>query len=182
MDTTQQWKKQLAKELLKPKRNHFYRRNVHSTAVDEIWTADVVDMQRYASVNKGYKYILVVIDVFSRYAFARPLKTKSGFNTAEALKYIFQSSGRTPRKLWTDRGTEFYNANVRYLLNGPQFYNDNVEHVLRERNIQLYSTNNEPKAMIAERFIRTLRGKIESNFIVTQSTVWYNVLHYNTMK
>ena len=181
------WKKQLAKELLKPKRNRFPRRNVHSKAVDEIWTADLVDMHRYASVNKGYKYILVVVDVFSRYAFARPLKAKTGANTAEALRDIFQSSGRTPRKLWTDCGTEFYNANIRYLLNGPQFYNDSVEGLLQERDIQLYSTHNEPKAMIAERFIRTLRGKIESNFIVTQSTVWYNVLprlisEYNTTR
>ena len=179
------WKKQLAKELLKPKRNRFPRRHVYSKAVDQIWTADLVDMQRYASVNKGYKYILVVLDVFSRYAFARPLKTKSGVNTAKALENIFQSSGRTPQKLWTDCGTEFYNANVRYLLNGPQFYNNSVEHVLQEHNIQLYSTNNEPKAMIAERFIRTLRGKIEASFIITQSTVWYNVLpqlisEYNT--
>ena len=120
------WKNQLAKELLKPKRNRLPRRHVYSKAVDQIWTADLVDMQRYASVNKGYKYILVVLDVFSRYAFARPLKTKSGVNTAKALENIFQSSGRTPQKLWTDCGTEFYNANVRYLLNGPQFYNNSA--------------------------------------------------------
>ena len=179
-----EWKKTLASELLKPKRNHFPRRSVYSSGVDEIWTADLLDIHRYARENKGYKYILVVVDVFSRYAWARPLKTKTGVNVSEALQDIFQT-GRTPRKLWSDRGTEFYNANVRHLLYGPQFYNNNVQHLLREHNVQLYSTNNEPKAMIAERFIRTLRGKIESNFILTQSTVWYDVLpqlihEYNT--
>ena len=70
-------------------------------------------------------------------------------------------------------------------MNGAQFHNPKVEHLLQENNIQLYSTHNEPKAMIAERFIRTLRGKIESNYILTQSTVWYDVLpqliyEYNT--
>ena len=179
-----EWKKTLASELLKPKRNRFPRRSVYSSGVDEIWTADLLDIHRYARENKGYKYILVVVDVFSRYAWARPLKTKTGVNVSEALQDIFQT-GRTPRKLWSDRGTEFYNANVRHLLYGPQFYNNDVQHLLREHNVQLYSTNNEPKAMIAERFIRTLRGKIESNFILTQSTVWYDVLpqlihEYNT--
>ena len=178
-----EWKKQLTSELLKPKRNNFTRRSVHSSGVDEIWTADLLDIHRYARENKGYKYILVVVDVFSRFAWARPLKSKTGASVSDAFQDIF--SERTPRKLWTDRGTEFYNANVRHLLYGPQFHNKNVQDLLQEHNIELYSTNNEPKAMIAERFIRTLRGKIESNFILTQSTVWYDVLpqlihEYNT--
>ena len=73
-----------------------------------------------------------------------------------------QYSGRKPFKIQSDNGTEFYNSNVGGLL--------------KQYNIKLYSTHNEPKASIAERFIRTLRGKIESNFILTQTTVWYDIL------
>ena len=98
------WKKQLAKELLRPKRNRFTRRSVYAKNVDEIWTADLMDVHRFARVNRGYKYILVVLDVFSRYAWARPLKTKTGTEVANVFQGIFQE-GRIPAKLWTDRGT-----------------------------------------------------------------------------
>ena len=166
-----EWEKQLARELLKPKRNRFLRRSVYSPAVDDTWTADLVDQQKYARQNKGYKYILVVLDVFSRYAWARPLKNKTGIQVANAFNDIF---GERPcKKLWCDRGTEFYNRDL--------------DRVLKAQNIQLYSTHNEGKAVIAERFIRTLRTKIESNYILTQQTVWYDILpqlihEYNTTR
>ena len=164
------WQKQLARELLKPKRNVFPRRHVYSPDVDDTWTADLADMQKYARTNKGYRYILVVLDLFSRYSWARPLKNKTGDEVASAFKDIFKG-GRKTKRLWCDRGTEFYNSPVQLLL--------------EENNIQLFSTNNEPKATIAERFIRTLRKKIESNYILTQTTVWCDILpqlihEYNT--
>ena len=155
------WQKQLAGELLKPKRNIFTRRHVYSPDVDDTWTADLVDMQKYARTNKGYRYILVVLDVFSRYAWARPLKNKTGNEVANAFKDILRG-GRGCKKLWCDRGTEFYNVSLR--------------RVLEDSNIEIYSTHNEPKASIAERFIRTLRKKMESNYILTQTTVWYDIL------
>ena len=166
------WKKQLTKELLKPKRRRFRRRQVlASGGIDSIWTADLLDIHQYARQNKGYKFILVVLDVFSRFAWARPLKNKSGKEVANALKDIIEVDGRRPKKLWTDEGTEFYNVDVSRVLNG----------------IELYSTHNEPKAAIAERFIRTLREKMETNYILTQSTIWYDILpellrKYNTSK
>ena len=165
-----EWKKKLTKELLKPKLKRFERRSVYASAVDEIWTADLVDVHQYARQNRGFTFILVVLDVFSRYAWARPLKSKHGNRVADAFEDIF-TGGRKPAKLWTDRGTEFFNANMR--------------RVLEANNIQLYSTHNEGKAMIAERFIRTLRSKIESNYILAQQTVWYDILpqllhEYNT--
>ena len=102
---------------------------------------------------------MVVLDLFSRFAWARPLKTKTGLEVSQALKDIFTKSGREPTRIWSDDGTEFFNAHVQKLL--------------RSNNIILYSTFNEPKAAIAERFIRTLRRKMEIHYIVTQSTVWY---------
>ena len=165
-----EWKKTLAKELLKPRIKRFKRRHVTSLGVDRIWTADLADFHKYARQNKGYKYILVVLDVFSRYAWARPLKDKTGVSVTQAFKDIFKE-GNHSSFLWTDGGTEFYNAPM--------------QEMLKSKDIHLYSTHNEPKAMIAERFIRTLRKKIESNYILTGSRVWYNILpqlihEYNT--
>ena len=106
------WKKQLTKELLKPKRRRFRRRKVCANGgIDAIWTADLLDIHQYARQNKGYKFILVVLDIFTRYAWARPLKNKTGVSVASALEDILYN-GRKPTKLWTDEGTEFYNANV----------------------------------------------------------------------
>ena len=144
-----EWKKQLVKELLKPKKKHFPRRKVYSLGIDRVWTADLMFMQKFARQNKGFNYILVVLDVFSRYAYARPLKNKTGAQVAGAFEDIFKES--KPKKLWTDRGTDFYNKQMKNLL--------------AQNGITHYSTFNEPKAMIAERFIRTLRKKIETNYI-----------------
>ena len=112
------WKKQLAKELLKPKRRRFARRKVFAGNVDSIWTADLLDIHQYARQNKGYKFILVVLDIFSRYAWARPLKDKTGICVANAFENILIQ--RRPRKLWTDRGTEFYNNKVANVLGDIQ--------------------------------------------------------------
>ena len=178
------WKQKLARELLQPKRIHFDRRSVYSPAVDNTWTSDLMDLHRYVNQNKGYTFILVVLDIFSRFAWARPLKTKTGAEVSRAFQNIF-NEGRIPKALFVDRGTEYYNRDVRFVLNGDAFDNPNVRDELQSNNIRLYSSFNEPKAVIAERFIRTLRGKIESNYILTQSTVWYDILpqlihEYNT--
>ena len=156
------WKKELAKELLKPKLKKFPRREIFSPNVDRIWTMDLMVVEKYSKQNKNYKYILVALDIFSRFAWARPLKTKTGKEVTGALRDIFTKSGRKPSRIWSDDGTEFFNSQVQGLL--------------RENGITLYSTFNEPKASIAERFIRTFRRKMEMHYIVTQSTVWYNVL------
>ena len=130
-----QWKKILTKELLKPKLKRFPRRKVYPLAVNRIWTADLVDMQKYARQNKGFRYILVVLDIFSRYAWARPIKNKTGPSVKNAFQDIM-SDGTKPNKLWTDKGTEFYNKVLQTFL--------------KENDIELYSTHNEPKAMIGK--------------------------------
>ena len=157
------WKKQLASELLQKPRKKFTRRSVYSPSLDSIWTADLLDIHGYATVNKGYKFILVILDVFSRYAWAKPLKNKTASEVANAFQSVF-STGPVCQRMWCDRGKEFYNSTVKKLF--------------AQHGITLYSTHNEPKAMIAERFIRTLRKKIETSFILTDSTVWYNVLNH----
>ena len=157
-----EWKRKLTRELLKPKRKVFPRRRIFSPNVDNLWTMDLLDIQKFSRVNKNFRYILVVVDVFSRFAWARPLKNKEGNSIKTALEGIIKTSGKQPSKIWSDDGSEFRNSKVKELL--------------EKYNIELYSTHNEPKASIAERFIRTLRGKIESDFILTQTTVWYDIL------
>ena len=133
-----------------------------------------MDMHRYAKVNKGMTFILVVVDVFSRYAYARGLKDKTGKSTAKALEDIIkESGGKGCKRLWQDEGKEFLNKDVKA--------------VLTRYKIEQYNTNNTVKASIAERFIRSLRMLIEREYILTDSTVWYKCLPhliqvYNTRK
>ena len=103
-------------------------------------------MQLLSKFNKGIKYLLCVIDLFSKYAFVVPLKDKKGINIVNAFQSILNKSKRKPNKIWVDKGSEFYNASFKKWLQD----NDTV----------MYSTNNEGKSVVAERFIRTLKSKI----------------------
>ena len=95
--------------------------------------------------NKRIKYLLCVIDLFSRYSWVIPLKSKKGESTVEGFKKTL-SLGRKPNKIWVDHGSEFYNNKFKKLL--------------KENDIEMYSTHNEGKSVVAERFIKTLKNKI----------------------
>ena len=101
-------KKALVNELHKPARRNYPRRKVDIRGIDETWQADLVIMNAYSDENNGYKNLLTVIDNFSKYAWAVPLKDKSGDAITAALKSIF-IKGRVPKNLHVDKGTEFYN-------------------------------------------------------------------------
>eukprot|EP00732_Lithocolla_globosa_P000137 Lithocolla_globosa_v1_NODE_27_length_9260_cov_179.654861.p2 type:complete len:375 gc:universal NODE_27_length_9260_cov_179.654861:3496-4620(+) len=150
--------------LNKPAKKNFQRRRVYVGGIDEQWQADLVDMTRFAKENDGYKFILTVIDVLSKYAWAVPMKNKTGPETAKAFKSIFTSPSerivrdgdyREPEKIQTDDGKEFYNKDVKELFNKHQ--------------IELFSTGNETKASIIERFNRTLKEKMYKLFDVNQN-------------
>ena len=98
------WINQLANELHKPVRRRFDKCTVFAKQVNDIWTADLVDMSSFSRSNKGYKYLSTVIGVFSMYGWIVPLKTKTG---KEAFRKLFHNGH--PSRLWTDKGTEFYN-------------------------------------------------------------------------
>ena len=72
------WSNQLANVLHKPVQRRFDKRTVFAKQVDDIWTADLIDMSLFSRSNRGYKYLWTVIDVFSRYGWIVPLKTKTG--------------------------------------------------------------------------------------------------------
>lgn len=98
--------------------------------IDETWQADLVDMQKYSRYNKGFNFLLTVIDNVSKYAWGLPLKNKTGKELQKAFEFLFKQ-GRIPVNLHVDQGTEFYNVNVKTLLD--------LHH------INLYSTFSEKK-------------------------------------
>ena len=88
----------------------FAKRRVIVTGIDKIWAADLVDMQAFSKDNDWVRYLLTVIDVFSKCGWMIPLKTKTGVEVASSLKEIFKE--RKPGLLWTDKGLEFFNRHV----------------------------------------------------------------------
>ena len=146
---------QLDEELHKSIIRKFRKRKVYSTFKDNIWGADLADMQLLSKYNKGIRFLLCVIDIFSKYV---PLKDKKGISIVKAFQIILkQSHSRQrakgtsakhlkPNKIWVDKGSEFYDAYFKKWL--------------RDNDIVMYSTHNEGKSVVAERFIRTLKSKI----------------------
>ena len=119
-------------------------------------------MQSLSRKNKVIKYILCVIDLFSKYAFVVPLKDKKGISIVNAFDKIIKQSKRKPNKIWVDQGSEFYG--------------DNFKKWLSDNNIIMYSTYNEGNSVVAERFIRILKNKLYKHMTATSKNVYYNVL------
>ena len=113
--------------------------------IDEQWQADLADVALISEQNRGYHFILTVIDLFTRYAWARPLKTKRGKEVAAAFKDIFRE-GRIPQRIQTDQGKEFENRDVRALFH--------------DHKIELFSVKSAYKGAIVERFNRTLKSRL----------------------
>ena len=148
--------------LHKPTRRKFPRRQVIVYGIDHQWQADLVDVAKLASYNKGFKYLLTCIDVLSRYAWVVPLKDKTGKSLKEAFRVIFES-GRLPIRLQTDRGTEFTNRVFQKFL--------------KENDVHHFSTYNiETKASIVERFNRTLKTKMWKYFTHREVLTYEDVL------
>ena len=103
-------------------------------------------MQLISKFNKGFKFLLSVINTYSKYAWVIPLKDEKGVTIVNAfLKILNEDKGRKPNKIWVDKGSEFYNNSFKKWL--------------QDNNTEMYSTNNEGKSVVAERFIRTLKTK-----------------------
>ena len=152
----------LADERHKPIIRKFNKRKVYSQFKDNIWGVDLADMQSLSRKNKGIKYLLCAIDLYSKYAFVIPLKDKKGISVVNAFNKIIKQSSIKPNKIWVDQGGEFYN-NV-------------FEKWLSDNDINMYSTYNEGKSVVAERFIRTLKNKLYKHMTATGKNVYYNVL------
>ena len=148
--------------LHKPTRRRFPRRQVVVYGIDHQWQADLVDLAKLSSYNKGFKYLLTCIDVLSRYALVVPLKDKTGKTLKDAFQVIFKS-GRRPIRLQTDKGTEFTNRVFQKFL--------------KEHDVHFFTTyNEETKASIVERFNRTLKTKMWKYFTHRETLTYVEVL------
>ena len=166
-----QWTNNMANELHKPVRKKFPKRFVFVRKVDDVWGADLVDLRKISKKNSGFRYILMIIDVFSKYGWAVPVKTKTGPEMATALQSIFKEN--RPKKLWVDSGKEFYNQDV---------------DKLREKyNIKIYSTNNDEKCSVIERWNRTIKTQLWKYFTANGTNKYTDILQplidkYNSTK
>ena len=100
----------LAEELYKPVTRNFQRRRVNVNSVDEVWAADLIEMQAFSKDNNGMKHFLNVINIFSKFVWSIPLKRKTGEKVANAFSRILKE--RKPSKILVDKGREFYNKDV----------------------------------------------------------------------
>ena len=107
---------QLTNEIHKPIIRRFKKRNVYSSFRDNIWGVHLADMQLLSKYNKGIKYLLHAIDLFSKYAWVVPIKDKKGTSIVNAFKKILKNSNRKPNKVWTDQGSKFYNNSFKDFL------------------------------------------------------------------
>ena len=173
-----QQNKKLAAELHKQIIKKSKKRNVYSAFNDNIWGADLADLQLISKFNNGFRFLLCVIVIFRKHARVVPLKDKKGVSIVDAFQKILDDSKRKPNKIWVVEGSEFYNRLMKSWL--------------QENNIAMYSSHNERKSFVAERFIRTLKNKIYKYMTSISKNVYidkldnivneYNNTYHRTIK
>jgi hypothetical protein len=146
--------------LHKPIRKKFQTRRVYVKGIDDQWQADLVEMREFSDENKGFNYLLTVIDCLSKYAWAKPIKNKTAEEIINSFDKIFKE--RRPSKLQTDKGKEFINKKFQSFL--------------KEHNITWFSTNSDLKASIVERFNRTLKSKMWKYFTQVGNKEWISIV------
>jgi Integrase core domain/Chromo (CHRromatin Organisation MOdifier) domain len=167
LQAVKEWlQSQLNYTLHKPVRRTWKRNRVIVHGINEEFQADLVDMQKYSRQNKGYRWILTVIDVLSKFAWVIKLKSKQAKDVVPAFRDFFEKLrliDRVPEKLRTDRGSEFTNNHVRKIYEKYNVY---------------HSTTNNPqmKCSVIERFNRTLKGRMWKWFTYTKSNKYFDVL------
>ena len=144
-------------EIHKPARVRFPRRRVQIRGLHDLFQADLVDLKSRASSNNGYSYILFVMNTFSKYVWAEPLKTKTGGEVARAMAKILAST-TPPRNLQVDDVKESYNSSFLALM--------------KNHGINMYSTYSVLKASLIERVNRTINGVIFKNFTIKGKQNW----------
>ena len=164
--------KDLGYTLHKPRRQRFKTLPVVAKGLDHQWVADLVQVQTQSKYNRGYRYLLTVIDVVSKYAWVQPLKDKTGVQLVKAFEKILKT-GRRPIQLQTDRGKEFYNKTFQQFL--------------EKEKIHHFSTEGDAKASVVERFNRTLKTRMYRYFTSANTLRYEDVLQslvrgYNATK
>ena len=152
---------QQANELHKPIIRKSKKRRVYSSFRDNIWDYDLADMQSLSIYNKGIKYLLCAIDLLRKYPWFVPIKDKKRIRIVNAAKKIISNRKKT-NKIWVDQGSELCN--------------NTFKDFLKINNIEIYSTYNEGKSVVAERFIRTLKNNIFEHIAAILKNVYFDVL------
>ena len=147
--------KQLAEELHKPIIRKFNKRKVHSPFIDNVWGADLADMQL-----PGFYYV----DIYKKYAWVIPSKDKKGITINNAFQKILDESNCKPNKIWAEKGSEFYNRSMKSFL--------------QSNDTEMYSAHNEGKSVVTERFIGTLKNKIFKYVTSMSKNVYIDKLDY----
>ena len=170
--------KELAEELHKQVIKKFNKRKVHSSFLDNIWSTDLADTQLISKFNKGFRFLLCVIDIYSKYAWVIPLKDKKRITITSAFQKILDQLNHKPNKIWVDKDSEFYNRSMKSWL--------------EKSDIEVYSTHNERKSVVAEKFIRTLKNEIYKYMTSISKNVYidkldnivnkYNNTYHSTIK
>lgn len=159
-NSTSDVKRQVVDELHKQARINFPRRRIIIKSLDDLFQVDLVEMIPYSRENKGYKYILIAINCFSKYVWAVPLKNKTGTELSLAMKKILKEE--TPKNLQTDAGLEFFNKHF--------------ENLMKKYNINHYQVFSEKKAAIVERVNRTLKNMMWKEFSFNGNYKWLDLL------
>ena len=120
-------------------------------------------MQSVSKSNKRIRFLLCVIDIYSKYAWVVPLKDKKVITTTNAFQKKIDESGRKPNKIWVDEGSEFYNISIKEWL--------------QDNGIEIYSTYHEGKSVVAEKFIRTSKNKIYKYMTSVSKNVYIDKLY-----
>ena len=139
-------KEKVIEEIYRPARKNYPHRCFFMIGPNETFQSDLIEMQNFQEKNKGFRYILILIDVFTKYSHARPLRNKTGQETAAALDDVFKNIKKKPKNLMVDNGTEYYNTFVKKIM--------------KKYKINMYSTYSPKKAFICERLIRTIKTLI----------------------
>ena len=147
----------LAEELHKPLLENL-KEEQFIQDLNNIWAADLADMQLMSMFNKRFRFLLCVVDIFSKYAWVVPLKDKRSVSIVNAFQKILTVSNRKPNKIWVGKESEYYNSFFKKWL--------------KDNDIEMYSTHNEGKSVVAERFIRTLKAKIYKYLTSVSKTVY----------
>ena len=135
---------------------------MYSAFKDNIWAANLANMQLISKFNKRFRCLLCVIDIYSKYAWVVPLNDKKGVSIVNAFQSILKKSNRNPNKIWVDKGSEFSNRSIKSWL--------------EKNDTEMYSTHNEGKSVVAERFIRTIKNKIYKHVTSISKNVYIDKL------
>lgn len=166
-------KREVINELHKPARKNYRRRHVIIKGLRDLFQADLVEMIPYAGVNKGFKYILMVINAFSKRLWARPVKRKTAEEVTKAMKEILAEAKIPPKNMQTDQGKEFFNTHFKQLM--------------LKNKINHYTTFSNLKASIIERCNRTIKNLMWKEFSYQGNYKWLPILdkilfEYNNRK